>query len=50
MIQFFKNVNHQTVEVDHAEDAAWVNVLIRCRPVAGRVRPVSARRHGERRR
>jgi magnesium transporter len=27
MIQFFKNINHQTVEVDRAEDGTWVNVL-----------------------
>src|ERR1700754_3618486 len=27
MIQFFKNVNHQTVEVDHPEHGTWVNVL-----------------------
>ena len=27
MIQFFKNINHQTVEVDNPEDAAWVNIL-----------------------
>ncbi|HXB06045.1 MAG TPA: magnesium transporter CorA family protein [Puia sp.] len=27
MIQYFKNVNHQTVEVDHAENGAWVNIL-----------------------
>src|SRR5262249_41575738 len=27
MIQYFKNVNHQTVEVDRAEEGAWVNVL-----------------------
>ena len=27
MIQFFKNVNHQTVEVDYPEDGVWVNIL-----------------------
>jgi magnesium transporter len=27
MIQFFKNINHQTVEVEHAEEGTWVNVL-----------------------
>jgi magnesium transporter len=27
MIQFFKNINHQTVEVDHQEDGTWVNIL-----------------------
>ncbi len=27
MIQFFKNVNHQTVEVDTPENGTWVNVL-----------------------
>ncbi len=27
MIQFFKNVNHQTVEVDRPENGTWVNVL-----------------------
>ena len=27
MIQYFKNVNHQTVEVSRPEDAAWVNIL-----------------------
>jgi len=27
MIQFFKNLNHQTVEVDHPEDSVWVNIL-----------------------
>jgi len=27
MIQFFKNINHQTVEVDHPEDSVWVNIL-----------------------
>lgn len=27
MIQYFKNVNHQTVEVDHAENGVWVNIL-----------------------
>src|ERR1700748_2811303 len=27
MIQFFKNVNHQTVEVDHPEHGTWVNIL-----------------------
>ena len=27
MIQFFKNINHQTIEVEHAENGTWVNVL-----------------------
>src|SRR6201994_4277786 len=27
MIQFFKNINHQTVEVDSSGEAAWVNIL-----------------------
>jgi magnesium transporter len=27
MIQFFKNINHQTVEVDRPEDGTWVNLL-----------------------
>ena len=27
MIQFFRNINHQTIEVDNAEDGAWVNIL-----------------------
>src|SRR5580698_177721 len=27
MIQFFKNVNHQTVEIDKPENGTWVNVL-----------------------
>jgi len=27
MIQFFKNINHQTVEIDKAEDGTWINVL-----------------------
>src|SRR5882762_5345687 len=27
MIQFFKNINHQTVEVDQAENGTWVNIL-----------------------
>ena len=27
MIQFFKNINHQTVEVDHPDDSVWVNIL-----------------------
>lgn len=27
MIQFFKNINHQTVEVEHPEDGTWVNIL-----------------------
>lgn len=27
MIQYFKNINHQTVEIDRAENGAWVNVL-----------------------
>lgn len=27
MIQYFKNVNHRTVEIDKPEDGIWVNVL-----------------------
>ena len=27
MIQLFKNINHQTVEVDNLEDGTWVNIL-----------------------
>jgi magnesium transporter len=27
MIQFFKNINHQTVEVDSPGDGTWVNIL-----------------------
>jgi magnesium transporter len=27
MIQFFKNINHQTVEVDRPEEGTWVNLL-----------------------
>jgi magnesium transporter len=27
MIQFFKNINHQTVEIDHPENGIWVNIL-----------------------
>jgi magnesium transporter len=27
MIQYFKNANHQTVEIEHAENGAWVNIL-----------------------
>ena len=27
MIQFFKNVNHQTVEVEKPEEGTWVNIL-----------------------
>lgn len=27
MIQFFKNINHQTVEVDRPGDGTWVNLL-----------------------
>jgi len=27
MIQFFKNINHQTVEVEHPEVGTWVNIL-----------------------
>ena len=26
MIQYFKNIDHQTIEIDKAEDGAWVNV------------------------
>lgn len=27
MIQYFKNINHQTIEIDKAENGTWVNVL-----------------------
>lgn len=27
MIQYFKNINHKTVEIDRAEEGSWVNVL-----------------------
>ncbi|RYF93690.1 MAG: magnesium transporter CorA family protein, partial [Chitinophagaceae bacterium] len=27
MIQYFKNINHQTVEIDKPENGSWVNVL-----------------------
>jgi len=27
MIQFFKNINHQTVEIEHPENGTWVNIL-----------------------
>ena len=27
MIQYFKNIDHQTVKIDKAENGAWVNVL-----------------------
>jgi magnesium transporter len=27
MIQFFKNINHQTVEVEQAGDGTWINIL-----------------------
>jgi magnesium transporter len=27
MIQYFKNVNYQTIEVEHPENGVWVNVL-----------------------
>lgn len=27
MIQYFKNINHKTVEIDKPEDGSWVNVL-----------------------
>ena len=27
MIQFFKSINHQTVEVESPEDATWINIL-----------------------
>jgi magnesium transporter len=27
MIQFFKNINHQTIEVDSPGDGTWVNIL-----------------------
>ena len=27
MIQYFKNINHKTVEIDRPEDGAWINVL-----------------------
>ena len=27
MVQYFKNINHQTIKIDQAENGAWVNVL-----------------------
>src|SRR5215475_14367875 len=27
MIQYFKNLNHQTIEVDQAKDGDWINIL-----------------------
>jgi magnesium transporter len=27
MIQYFKNINHQTIEIDKPEDGSWINVL-----------------------
>ena len=27
MIQYFKNINHQTVEIDKPDNGAWVNIL-----------------------
>ncbi len=27
MIQYFKNIAHQTIEIDKAEDGTWINVL-----------------------
>ncbi len=27
MIQYFKNIDHKTTEIDSAEDGAWVNIL-----------------------
>jgi magnesium transporter len=27
MVQFFKNINHRTVEIDKPENGAWINVL-----------------------
>jgi magnesium transporter len=27
MIQYFKNVNHQTIEVEHPENGTWVNIV-----------------------
>jgi magnesium transporter len=27
MIQYFKNINHQTVKIDKPEDGSWINVL-----------------------
>src|SRR5215216_2224695 len=27
MIQYFKNINHRTVEIDKPEDGAWINIL-----------------------
>lgn len=27
MIQYFKNINHQTIEIDKPENGAWVNIL-----------------------
>jgi len=27
MVQFFKNINHRTVEIDKPENGAWINIL-----------------------
>lgn len=27
MIQYFKNINHQTIAIDRPEDGAWVNII-----------------------
>ena len=27
MIQYFKNINHQTIEIEHADNGTWVNVV-----------------------
>jgi magnesium transporter len=27
MLQYFKNINHQTIEITKPEDGSWVNVL-----------------------
>ncbi len=27
MIQYFKNINHRTIEIDKPEDGSWINVL-----------------------
>ncbi len=27
MIQYFKNINHQTIEVEHPENGTWVNIV-----------------------
>ncbi|HEU4606926.1 MAG TPA: magnesium transporter CorA family protein, partial [Chitinophagaceae bacterium] len=27
MIQYFKNINHQTIAIDRPENGAWINVL-----------------------